>query len=242
MPWFKSWFNSPYYHILYQHRDEQEAELFLDNLIRYFDPAPASRILDLACGKGRHSVYLNEKGFEVTGIDLSAESIQYCLQFENDRLSFFEHDMRRLFRVNDFDYVFNLFTSFGYFEKDSENFSALKNASLALKKNGILVIDFLNSEYVKKNLVAENIVDADGIKFHIKKSIASNFLIKEISFKDEGTDYNFTEKVAALTLEDFERYLVPCGMKIIKIFGDYDLNDFDISTSQRLVLVAQKLS
>ena len=242
MPWFKSWFNSPYYHILYQHRDEKEAEHFLDNLINYFNPEPDTSILDLACGKGRHSVYLNEKGFEVTGIDLSEESIQYCLQFENSKLSFFVHDMRHLFRVNDFNYVFNLFTSFGYFEKDSENIAAVKNACLALKSGGTLVIDFLNSHYVEKHLIPTHTTVVDDISFNITKKIESGFLLKEISFADKGEQYNFVEKVATLRLADFERYLLPCGMKITKLFGDYDLHDFDANRSPRLIIIAEKAS
>lgn len=241
MSWFKSWFNSPYYHILYQNRDEREAEIFLDHLIAYFNPHPNARILDLACGKGRHSVYLNEKGFEVTGIDLSEESIQFCRQFENDRLSFFVHDMRNLFRVNDFDFVFNLFTSFGYFEKESENVAAIKNACLSLKKGGKIVIDFFNSNYVAEHLVDYDKREINGIIFNISKRIENGFLLKKISFTDQGEVFQFTEKVALLSLHDFERYLLPCGMQISGLFGDYDLNKFDPANSQRLIIVTEKI-
>ncbi|MDQ3051056.1 MAG: class I SAM-dependent methyltransferase [Bacteroidota bacterium] len=240
MSWFKSWFNSPYYHILYKNRDEREAEIFLDHLIAYFNPNPNARILDLACGKGRHAVYLNEKGFEVTGIDLSEESIQFCRQFENDRLSFFVHDMRNLFRVNDFDFVFNLFTSFGYFEKETENIAAIKNACLSLKKGGKLVIDFFNSNYVVEHLVPFDQRIINGISFTIAKRIENGFLLKEISFNDGGKPYLFTEKVALLGLNDFERYLLPCGMKITGLLGDYDLHEWDPGNSQRLIVVAEK--
>ena len=240
MPWFKSWFNSPYYHILYQNRDEKEAEHFLDNLINYFNPDPETRILDLACGKGRHSVYLNEKGFEVTGIDLSEESIQYCRQFENNKLSFFVHDMRHLFRVNDFNYVFNLFTSIGYFEKDSENVAAIKNACLALKPGGTLVIDFLNIDYIEKHLIPTHTAVIGDISFHISKRIESGYLLKEISFTDKDVPYHFTEKVATLRMSDFERYLLPSGMKIKQLYGDYDLHAFDSAQSPRLIIIAEK--
>ena len=240
MAWFKSWFDSPYYHILYKNRDEEEAELFLDNLINYLKPKPHSRMLDLGCGKGRHSVYLNEKGFEVTGIDLSDQSIEYCTQFENESLSFFVHDMRRLFRVNDFDYIFNLFTSFGYFETDNENLHAIRNACLALNKDGIFVIDFLNAVLVEKNLVGEEIVIEKNIEFHIERKLEDGFFIKNISFTDKGKKFNFTEKVAALKASDFEKYLAPCGMKIIDSFGDYQLKPFNTADSPRLILISQK--
>ncbi|HMT29539.1 MAG TPA: class I SAM-dependent methyltransferase, partial [Bacteroidia bacterium] len=207
MSWFESWFDSPYYHILYQHRDEQEAEAFLDNLLDYLKPDNHSSMLDLGCGKGRHAVYLNEKGYEVTGIDLSEQSIRYCMQFENDKLSFFVHDMRKLFRVNDFDFVFNLFTSFGFFEKESENIAAIKNACLTLKKGGTIVIDYLNSQFVEDHLVKNDIAVFNGITFNITRELQDGYFLKKISFQDKGNNYNFTEKVAALKVSDFEKYL-----------------------------------
>ncbi|MBK8413431.1 MAG: class I SAM-dependent methyltransferase [Bacteroidetes bacterium] len=240
MSWFESWFDSPYYHILYQHRDEAEAEYFLDSLLDFLHPEAHSSMLDLACGKGRHSVYLNEKGYAVTGIDLSEQSIEYCKQFENKNLSFFVHDMRKLFRVNDFNYVFNLFTSFGYFDKETENHAAMKNACMALRKGGVLVIDFLNPTYVSKHLIASEMVEVAGIKFNIARKIKDGYFYKNIHFSDAARIYDFTEKVQALTLNEFEKYIIPNGMVVEHIFGDYHLNAFDRETSPRLILLAKK--
>ena len=92
--WFESWFDSPYYHLLYQNRDSGEAKHFIDNLTNYLHLPKQSKLLDLACGKGRHSIYFSQKKFITTGIDLSEQSIHYALQFENDSLSFFIYDMR----------------------------------------------------------------------------------------------------------------------------------------------------
>ncbi len=239
MPWFESWFDSPYYHILYRHRNEHDARLFLDHLLDELKPEPKAFILDLGCGRGRHSRYLNSKGFVVTGIDLSEQSIKHCLQFENDNLSFFVHDMRHLFRVNDFNYVFNLFTSFGYFDRDEENQAAIKNAIHALRHNGIFVIDYLNTNYVKNHLVPFEEVVAESIRFKIERKFENGFFIKEIRFSDDGNEYFYTEKVAGLELADFERYLQP-GMNIKKLYGNYDLQTFDVNTSPRLVIIASK--
>src|SRR4051812_18343331 len=119
--WFESWFDSPYYHLLYQDRDQGEAKLFLNNLISFLNPSPAAPILDVACGKGRHAVFLNKKGFNVAAFDLSAESITYDKKFENETLHFYVHDMREVFRSNYFKIVFNLFSSFGYFDSHEDN-------------------------------------------------------------------------------------------------------------------------
>src|ERR1039458_8673099 len=121
MDWFATWFNTPYYHLLYGKRDTNEAAFFLDNLLNYLNLKKASRCWDLNCGKGRHAVYLHEKGYEVIGTDLSEESIKCAKQFESEDLHFYTHDMRNLLYANYFDVVFNLFTSFGYFKNNRDD-------------------------------------------------------------------------------------------------------------------------
>lgn len=237
--WFVDWFNSPYYHILYKDRDEKEAETFIDKLLDFLKPAPGSKVLDLACGKGRHSLFLNKKGLDVTGVDLSTESIAHASQYENETLTFFVHDMRRVLRVNDFDYVFNLFTSFGYFEKEKDNQDVVLAAATALRKTGTLVIDFMNIEKILHCLKGEEIKTVDEIEFHIRRFTKDKFLVKEIRFTDKGKDYHFREKVKMVSLEDFKSYFEKAGLTIKHLFGDYHLNIFDPLNSDRLILVGE---
>src|SRR6478672_4804570 len=136
--WFESWFGSPYYRILYQHRDELEAEAFVDHLMDYLQPLPGSRMVDIACGEGRFSIELAERGYDVTGIDLSHQSIEHAKAHENDNLHFYVHDMRMPFYINYFDYAFNFFTSFGYFAHARDHQLAAKSFAAGLKKNGLL--------------------------------------------------------------------------------------------------------
>ena len=124
--WFKDWFNSPYYHLLYQNRDESEASRFIERLLEHLHPPKNARMLDIACGKGRHALQLASKGYDVTGIDLSPESIKFAEQFSHEKLQFFVHDMRRPFWIRYFNYAFNFFTSFGYFETMREHDGRLK--------------------------------------------------------------------------------------------------------------------
>lgn len=238
--WFESWFDSPYYHLLYQNRDSGEAKLFIDNLIDFLKLPPQSKLLDLACGKGRHSIYFSNKHFITTGIDLSEQSIHYAQQFENESLSFFIHDMRKPFRVNYFDIVINLFTSFGYFEKEQDNLKTIQSAALAMKPGAMLVIDFMNFEKVVNELVAFEEKKVCDITFRISKKIAHHFLIKEIQFSDNGEDFSFCESVKALQLKEFENYFSKSGLHIKAIFGNYNLAPFDKNSSERLILIAQK--
>jgi SAM-dependent methyltransferase len=238
--WFENWFNSPYYHILYNKRDEKEAELFIDNLLHFLKPPKNAFFLDLACGKGRHSVYLNKKGYSVTGIDLSPESIAFAEQFTNDRLQFYMHDMRKPFRINYYNYVLNLFTSFGYFDRNKDDVAALKSAQKALLPGGIIVLDFMNVQKVITELPRHEIKANEGITFNIYKSIENNFIIKRISFSDKGKDYNFEERVKALTLADFEKYFAAANLKIVHLYGNYELGYFNPENSERLIIIAEK--
>ena len=120
MSWFAHWFDSPYYHLLYKNRDNEEAQVFINKLVSHFKIPKKSKILDIACGKGRHATYFNKKGMDVMGVDLSHNSINSAKKAENATLKFAVHDMRKVFQKNRFDIVTNLFTSFGYFEKDEE--------------------------------------------------------------------------------------------------------------------------
>jgi SAM-dependent methyltransferase len=120
--WFGTWFDSEYYHLLYKDRDYTEAEAFVAKLAAYLEPPKDALIHDLACGKGRHSIYLNKLGYHVEGSDYSANSIKHAKQHENDTLKFYVHDMR-LPMPRKYDYILNLFTSFGYFNTEAEHLS-----------------------------------------------------------------------------------------------------------------------
>jgi len=238
--WYQKWFDSPYYHILYHQRNDAEAEFFIDNLCRYIQPKPGARMLDIACGKGRHSVYLNRKGYDVTGIDLSYSSIKYAKQFENEKLQFFQHDMRNLLYINYFDIALNLFTSFGYFEKEKDNINALKSFRKSLNSGGLLVLDYFNSERIIRNLTGEEIKTVEGIDFHITKKVSEGKIIKTIGFKDKSHNYKFEERVQAFSFSDFEHLFRLSGFKINAYFGNYALAPFDPERSDRLIFICIK--
>lgn len=234
--WYASWFNTPYYHILYKDRNHREAALFMNQLTEFLKLEPKDAILDLACGKGRHAKYLYKQGFDVTGIDLSKESIQHAKQYEKPGLHFEVHDMCLPYPEK-FDAVFNLFTSFGYFENEEDNLRTIQSIKAELKPSGFGVIDFLNVELAIKNLVPSEKKKVGDIVFHIEKYLEDGYIIKNIKFNDEGKDYFYTERVKALSLEDFEMYFKEANIKLKKIFGNYKLHDFDRNTSERLILI-----
>ncbi|MDB4126537.1 class I SAM-dependent methyltransferase [Flavobacteriales bacterium] len=240
MSWFANWFDSPYYHTLYKNRDEKEAQVFIDNLIDYLQIPKGSKLIDIACGKGRHAKYFNKKGMDVVGVDLSQNSINTAKKDENKNLQFSAHDMRENYQENAFDVVTNLFTSFGYFENNKDEQKAINAMENNLKKEGILIIDFMNAKKVIANLVLNEQKMINNIQFDITRQVKDGFILKDIRITDGKEQQQFQEKVKAITLADYSEFITNAGLKIIDIFGNYKLDNFDEEISDRLILICKK--
>ena len=238
--WFESWFDSPYYHLLYKDRDWKEAAFFISNLHKHLKLNKTHHVLDLACGKGRHSITLNKLGIKVTGIDLSLHSIKEAKKSEKSSLQFSVHDMREVFCENGFSHVFNLFTSFGYFSDSKDNERVLNAIYQCLKPNGVFVLDFLNIEKIITQLPTEEEKEIDGINFHISKKYENHFISKKICFSINQNDFSFQEKVTAFSEIELRNLTSACGFEIKEFFGSYDLAPFDKNHSDRLILVLIK--
>jgi len=241
--WYKDWFNSPYYHKLYFDRDEKEAESFIEKLLEYLKPPPGSRMLDVACGKGRHSKFLSSKGYDVTGIDISIDSIHYAKQFEDDNLHFYVHDMRLLFWINYYYYAFNFFTSFGYFSTRREHDDAVRTIAGSLKENGILLFDYLNVHYVEDRLKHTEVKMIDETKYEINRWHDETHFYKKMMMTDPQLEkpIQYTEKVAKFSLGDFTDMLAYQHMQVTEVFGDYRLKPYDVSKTPRMIIVAKKV-
>ena len=178
--WFSTWFDSPYYHLPYRSRNYTEAGTFIKALLMPLPPEPGAYLLDLACGKGRDALLLSERGYEATGPYLSAISIAAA------RRHFHVHDMRNPLPYGSFNLVLNLFTSFGYFQDESENVVTLRNATAALQPGGKMVINFLNTERAIRELVAHEHKTVQGVTFHLHRHLARNFIVEQIRFQAPG--------------------------------------------------------
>jgi len=238
--WYEDWFDSPYYHILYANRSVDEAKNFIARLVDKFKMPAGAKALDIACGKGRHSQTLAGYGLDVTGIDLSHNSIAFAKQFENPHLRFEVWDMRQVYKANTFDYVLNLFSSFGYFEDDEQDLQAIKAFAANLKPGGTLVLDYFNTECTIKLLKTREIVQRGDIQFHLQKKIEHGFIKKKIDFLVDGENHSYTEELKIINLYRFKEMLVEAGLELKAMYGDYELNPFNPGSSMRLILMAQK--
>ena len=240
--WYRDWFNSPFYHKLYFERDDKEAAAFISKLIDHLNPAPGNHMLDVACGRGRHSRILAEKGFLVTGIDISFDSIAFAKKFENETLEFYQHDMRLPFRVNYFDYAFNFFTSFGYFKTRREHDDAIRTIANGLKPNGVFVIDYLNVHYSEDHMVYNEEKKINGSVYKIRRWHDETHFFKKIIVSDPLLVHpvEYTEKVSKFSFGDLNDMLSYHGLQVQEAFGDYQLGNYDVRTKPRLIIVASK--
>ncbi|MBI1780329.1 MAG: class I SAM-dependent methyltransferase [Sphingobacteriales bacterium] len=241
--WFKDWFSSPYYHLLYFEHGKQEAAAFIDKLVDHLKPASNSLMLDVACGKGRHSILLAEKGFVVSGIDLSIENITVTKQFEKENLHFYQHDMRMPFWVNYFDYAFNFFTSFGYFKTKREHDNSIRTMANAIKEDGILMIDYLNVHYAENHLIHKLEKQVNGINYFITKWFDETHFYKKIVVEDDALEepVEHTERVAKFSLGDFTEMMAYQGVQVQEVFGDYQLSRYDVINSPRMIVIGKKI-
>lgn len=242
--WFESWFDSPYYHILYKNRDKKEAELFIDSLYSRFKIKPEHTILDLACGKGRHSIYMASKLNLVTGVDLAPNSIAEAKKkaLESGNIlnpKFQVEDMRNFDLNQNFDFIFNLFTSFGYFDDKTDNLKVIESISNHQSAGGIVVIDYLNSQLVRTNgqQIDEKMIA--NIHFKTHKKIKPDHVVKDIVFSDNGHNYQFQERVQLFEPNEIEQMLKQYNYKVIEHYGDFYLNPYS-PISPRSILVGIK--
>ena len=238
--WFASWFDSPYYPMLYRHRNESEAAELLTNLHQLLSLPKQACVLDLCCGQGRHSRTLHSLGYSVVGIDLSPAAIEHARNLASEGQRFEVQDMRLFSLPEKFDAVFNLFTSFGYFNSNEENIRVLNRIAGHLKPNGTLVIDYLNAQPLLSHEDQEASLTVDHVLFKTFKCIEGNSIVKQITVTDGEHVQRFSERVQLLTLDQFSAMLQAAGFEITHVFGDYRLTPYQPEQSPRCLIIASK--
>lgn len=236
--WFESWFDSPYYHLLYANRNEDEADAFLVRLLGAIDARPRGTVLDLACGAGRHARVMSRLGYSVTGVDLSVESISKARSLSGDE-KYEVGDMRTFELGARFDCIVNLFTSFGYFENAEDNARVLERVFEHLEDNGTFVLDYFNAKRVLSKMIGQENKKMGNVHFSISKEVRNGHICKGIKITEGTEEFQFEERVQLFYFQDFEKMLEISGFDVQHVFGSYKLEPFT-SESPRLIIVAKK--
>ncbi len=245
--WFAEWFDHPLYLKVYSHRDDAEAKTCLETIIQATElgslTPSAVRVMDIACGAGRHALELARLGFKTTANDLSPfllECTRTQAEQENISLECTREDMRRITAENTYDLIVQLFSSFGYFKAKEEDQEVLRNVYKALKKNGRYVLDLINPVYLKKNLVPSSSRTVEDLTLLEERRIENGRVIKQITITAPDESIRFEESVRLYEQEAIQEMLETVGFSIKSVLGDYEGTAFDKENSPRMMIIARK--
>lgn len=182
--WWKSFFTGATGRLMFDEVRWARAKPEIDLLVRKAKLKPGMRVLDLACGTGRHSLELARRGYVVTGLDFATPFLAEAhLRARKARLlnrvQFVHADMRRLggtFAPGTFDAVLSLFNSFGYFDDRRDDRRVLRAVAQVLKPGGRFVLNTLNLPGVMHRLSSiPRMMNQDGF-FHWHEQDGEFFL------------------------------------------------------------------
>lgn len=243
MKWYEEWFNSPLYEKMYAERDDEEASRLADFLVTLVPNEHYPNVLDLGCGRGRHSLNFARRGYNVTGIDLSPKAIEKAAnkaKKEELDIEFLVRDMREPLDRN-FDVIINLFTSFGYFSSDERNEMVLDSIRAMMHEQSVVIIDYMNVSYTLENYIRCEEGELDGISYEINRFVSDDTINKEMVFHmKDGTERGYRERVKLYDLSWFKRMMNRRGAAIKDVFGDYSGNTFDSKKSPRMIMLFER--
>ena len=237
--WYTTWFGTPYYKLLYGHRDDVEARDWVEAIVARLGSKEGRAVLDIACGRGRHARWFAHAGAKVTGIDLSAESIAEA-RAGCPGAVFHVHDMREPFARDAFDLAVCLFTSLGYSADRNDDQRAVDAAATALRPGGRFVLDLMNTERVCRELVHREHLDVEGVAFDIERALEDGAIVKRIRVRDGEDDLRFVERVHAFTPLSVEHMVERAGLRIFDRTDGPPFAPFDPNISERLVIWAER--
>lgn len=239
--WYKDWFNSELYQKIYTHRNKNDAELLINNILPFVDIPEDSVILDAACGNGRFFEVFRKHGWRVIGFDLSMpQLIKAKSSNTDDGVLLTRADIRNFYVTNKIKAVFNLFTSFGYFEGDEENFIFPKNAYQFLLPGGYYIFDYFNPSYLKTNLVKFSEKTIDSFRIREERDILDGRVVKNITIESHNQINNFIESVKLYDYNQIMEKFISIGFQINTVLGNYNGLKFDEKTSERLIIIFEK--
>lgn len=243
MDWTEEYFDDIYLKYFLLQQDEARTKAQVDFIEKFLKPK--FYVLDAGCGIGRHSIELAKRGYSVLGVDSNSKYIEIARNRKNDlnlmNVNFEALDMRNLNFLEKFDAVINMWSSFGYFD-DESNKKILINFFNALKKDGILILDIENRDYILKYFIRETFKEKEGgvfilerRKFNPINSVVSThrYIVGPNLRKD------YIRHVRIYSLTEIINLFKEVGFKQIEYFGNYNFEKFHVD-SERIIAVGKK--
>lgn len=239
-PWYEKWFGDHYLHV-YAHRDEDEAYAQADLIARLFPPETYPEMLDVCCGEGRYARVFNDKGYSVTGTDLSSQLIQAAQEKSPETIHYRICDMRDIIWRNRFDIAVNLFTSFGYFDDEDQDRNVFKAVHASLKTGGCFWVDLMNREYIVEHMKPASSRTEGLMTIEEKRSLSPDGkrIIKDIIICTNEDTHTYRESVRMYTEGEIGGLMEDTGFEVIHTFGDYD-GSLYTKRSPRLICAGRK--
>ena len=232
---------SELYSDLYSHRDDESARRETDMLLDLLGCEGSARILDAACGDGRHLASLLSRGLDAFGIDLSPSLLRRAAGRGQLAGRLARADMRSIPFVGSFDIVVNMFTSFGYFLRDEDNRAVVLQLAGCLVPEGRLVLDHINRSHVVSTLRPESRRSVDGRDILESRRIEGGRVVKSVvELVSEGPGRElYVESVRVYEPEEMIELLESAGLVDVRLAGYYDGRPLE-SDSTRMVALARK--
>lgn len=239
MGWFNGWFGTRWYAMLYSHRDEEDAAKLVWPVIAKGGLKPGQLVLDMACGRGRHAAIFAQAGMDVTGIDLSPQSIEEARE-KVPGAHFEVFDIRSPHADNRFDAVVCLFNSLGYSPDRADDQRAVNAAAAALKPGGLFVLDLLNADHAVQHIVPCETQDIGDARFHLLRGVEGTNIVKRILVEHHGRTETYVERVHAWALPEVEDLIRLSGLVMEDVTDETCLQSFAPDRSGRIVAWARK--
>jgi SAM-dependent methyltransferase len=239
MDWYRDWFGTRYYALLYGHRDRSDAALWVRAILDRWKPRAGDRLLDMGCGRGRHALHFANAGLHVTGVDLSEQSLAEA-RLAVPSAQFVVHDIREPLQGQVFRYVTCLFTSMGYTTDPADDQRILDAVAHNLEPGGRFVLDVMNTARVIEDLVPSEELEIDGVGFKVERWFGKGMIHKRILVSDSGHQHTYEERVRALWPEELTAMVSKAGLVVEEATDGPVFDPFHPQRSQRFVLWARK--
>lgn len=245
-PWFESFFGEDYFEIYGSTFTPQATDAQVEGIVRLADLRPGARILDLACGHGRHAIPLSKQGYEVTGYDLSEvflERARADAETQGATVHWVAGDMRQLAFDQQFDAVINIFTAFGYFEDPQDDLETLRGVREALKPKGVFLLETIHRDSLPGRFQTTGFDRTDNGSIVLRErhwDLARDVIDEDVLLiRPDGSRTEYRTSVRTRSLHQYLALISQAGLDPQAWYGGLDGSDLEL-TSRRLVLVSRR--